>query len=162
MSKYSEYLNNQKQNTINFYANILEGLGFAEASNKYCEVTRRVNDDETKILVNVNKKQLFSTQYGYGLIVGKNSVVWLKNWQVFVVADYFKTSMTNNCLQVLLNKEYYNVKESTREFDVVVGDCASDSEFEKANGYHSWKDMVERAKAQEKVMSENPVKFVAI
>lgn len=162
MSRYSEYMKSRKQNNVNFYAGILEGLGFREASNKYIEVTKRVNEDETKILVNVSARQVFKTQYGYGLIVGSDKVVWLKNWQVMIVADWWQTGMTKGCYQVLLNKDYYTVKDSTRTFEgIAVGDCESDSEFEKANGFHSWEDMVAIAKAQEEAIEENPVKFKA-
>lgn len=159
MSRYSEYLKEQKAKNIEFYSKMYDGLGFGEASNKYCEITKRVSEDETKVLVNVDTRQVFSTQYGYGLKVGKNHVVWLKKWQVLDVADWWQTEMTHAHKQVLLNKEYYNVKESAYEYDIVVGDCASDSEFEKANGYHGWKDMVAIAKAQESKLNDNPVKF---
>lgn len=159
MSKYSEYLKSQKQKSLDFYSNMYEGLGFGEASNKYCEITKRVSDDEQKIIINVDSNQIFSTQYGYGLKVGKNHVVWLKNWQVIDVADWFRTSLTSG-RQVLLNKDFYIVKESTREFDnIEVGDCASDSEFEKQNKYHGWEDMVNVAKAQQKYLEDNPIKF---
>lgn len=159
MSKYSEFLKQQKQNSIDFYSKMYDGLGFEEASNKYCEITKRVNDDETKVLINISSNQVFLTQYGYGLMVGKTKVVWLKSWQVISVADWFKTDMTRGCYQVMLNKEYYNVKDSTREFNIEVGDCASDSEFEKVNGYHSWEDMVDTAKRQESLLAESPIKF---
>lgn len=160
MSNYSNYLKSKKQSSVDFYSKMYEGLNFGEASNKYCQITKRVSDDETKVLINVNSKQVFSTQYGYGLKVGKSKVVWLKNWQVFRVADWFATEMTANAYQILLNKEYYKVNNSTREFDDInVGDCASDSEFEKANGYHSWEDMVSIAKLQEKAIEDNPIKF---
>lgn len=160
MSKYSEFLKQQKQNSIDFYKSMYEGLGFDEASNKYCEITKRVNDDETKVVVNISSKQVFRTQYGYGLIVGKDKVVWLKSWQVLVVADWFATEMTRGNYQVMLNKEYYNVKQSSREFEGInVGDCESDSKFEKENGYHSWEDMVDIAKRQEAVIEDNPIKI---
>lgn len=158
MSRYSDYLKQQKQNSINFYATMYEGLGFEEASNKYCEITKRVSDDENKVLINVSSNQVFSTQYGYGLKVGKNKVVWLKSWQVLKVADWWQTEMTRG-YQVMLNKEYYIAKDSTREFDIEVGDCESDSSFEKENKYHGWEDMVNIAKAQEGSLENNPVKF---
>ena len=162
MSSYSAYMKSRKEKSINFRASIYEGLGFEQASNKYCEITRRVNDDETKILVNVDASQVFPTRYGFGMVVGRNHVVWLKDWQVIQVADWWLTEFTKGCYQVLLNKDYYKVAESTREFeDITVGDCASDSEFEKANGYHSWEDMVAIAKAQEEGLKESPVKFKA-
>lgn len=161
MSKYSDYIKSQKQKSIDFRASIYEGLGFREASNKYCEVTKRVNDDETKVLINVAASQVFSTQYGYGLKVGKDKVVWLKNWQVLTIADWWETEQTKGHVQVLLNKDYYKVNQSTREFDICVGDCASDSDFEKANGYHSWEDMVNIAKIQDAGLKDSPIKFKA-
>lgn len=160
MSKYSDFLKNQKQKSIKFYASIYEGLDFKQASNKYFEINRRVNNDLTKILVNVDACHLFQTCYGYGLIVGHDKVVWLKSWQVFKVSDWFQTFMTKNSYQVLLNKDYYIVNQSTKEFDgIVVGICASDSDFEKQNGYLSWGDMVNIAKMQEAYITNNPIKF---
>lgn len=112
------------------------------------------------MLINISQDQVFKTAYGWGLIVGHDKVVWLKNWQVIKIADWFATNWTAGCYQVMLNKEYYKVNQSTREFDdIEVGVCASDSEFEKANGYHSWEDMLRDAKAQQDALKDSPIKF---
>lgn len=123
---------------------LFKGLNPKDVSNKYSSCDR-VSADEDKVCVLVSTSQLFSTKYGYGLIVGHDKVVWLKSWQV-LESNWFTPS---GMREVVLTKEYYTVKQSSKEFeDIMVGDCESDSEFEKANGFHSWEDMVARAKAQ--------------
>lgn len=77
------------------------GLDFKSASNKYWTMNR-VNADETKIVVRVGKSMLQPTRYGYALILDNKHVVFIKDWQVSI--NYF------GC-EVLLTKEYFNVKE---------------------------------------------------
>lgn len=78
-----------------------EGLNYHSWSNKYYTMSR-VNDDETKIVVKVADVHLLKTQYGYGLILDASHVVWLKDWQVS--SNYYGN-------EVLLNKDFFNVKE---------------------------------------------------
>ena len=63
---------------------------------------RRVNSEETKIVVNVGSHHLQKTKYGYALILDEKHVIFVKNWQVS--QNYFGN-------EVLLTKEYFNVKE---------------------------------------------------
>lgn len=77
------------------------GLDFKSASNKYWTM-KRVNADETKIVVKVDESMLQPTRYGYALILDDKHVVFIKDWQVNI--NYF------GC-EVLLTKEYFNVKE---------------------------------------------------
>lgn len=77
------------------------GLDFKSASNKYWTM-KRVNADETKIVVKVDESMLQPTRYGYALILDEKHVVFIKDWQVNI--NYF------GC-EVLLTKEYFNVKE---------------------------------------------------
>lgn len=77
------------------------GLDFKSASNKYLTM-KRVSADESKIVVKVDKSMLQPTRYGYALILDDKHVVFIKDWQVNI--NYF------GC-EVLLTKEYFNVKE---------------------------------------------------
>lgn len=77
------------------------GLDFKSASNKYWTM-KRVNADESKIVVKVAESMLQPTRYGYALILDDKHVVFIKDWQVNI--NYF------GC-EVLLTKEYFNVKE---------------------------------------------------
>lgn len=77
------------------------GLDFKSASNKYWTM-KRVNADESKIVVKVDESMLQPTRYGYALILDNKHVVFIKDWQVNI--NYF------GC-EVLLTKEYFNVKE---------------------------------------------------
>ena len=77
------------------------GLDFKSASNKYWTM-KRVNADETKIVVKVDESMIQPTRYGYALILDEKHVVFIKDWQVNI--NYF------GC-EVLLTKEYFNVKE---------------------------------------------------
>lgn len=77
------------------------GLDFKPASNKYWTM-KRVNADESKIVVKVDESMLQPTRYGYALILDDKHVVFIKDWQVNI--NYF------GC-EVLLTKEYFNVKE---------------------------------------------------
>lgn len=158
-SSYSKWMKKIEEENRMIRKERFEGLGYEE-TNKYGQLTKRVSDDESKIVVNISRNQIFLTRYGYGLKVGHDKVVWLKGWQAFTVADWYATEMTAHSYQVVLSKENYIVKQSTREFDdIEVGDCASDSDFEKANGYHSWEDMVDLAKRQEAVIDSCPIYF---
>lgn len=78
-----------------------EGLDFKEISNKYLTMNR-VNAEETKIVVKVSSEHLIKVKFGYALILDKTHVVFLKDWQVN--NNFYGT-------EVLLTKEYFNVKE---------------------------------------------------
>lgn len=70
-------------------------------SNKYLELDR-INEDETKIVVNVGESHLIPTLYGYALILDRTHVVFLKEWQVNI--NWF------GC-EVMLMKKFFLVKE---------------------------------------------------
>ena len=76
-------------------------LNARDYSNKYMTMDR-VNADETKIVVKVADSHIFSTKYGYALILDDKHVVFIKDWQVN--SNYYG-------IEVLLTKEYFNVKE---------------------------------------------------
>lgn len=124
---------------------LLGGLNPREISAKY-STCDRVSDNEEKIVVRVADTNLFDSRYGYGLILGRTKFIWLKRWQV-LAPNWFTPKGKRD---VVLTKEYFKVQDSTSEFKGInVGDCESDSEFEKANGYHGWEDLVDFAKRQE-------------
>lgn len=88
-----------------FERNIFDGLNPYAKSNKYLRMDRVAED---KIVVKVAKEHVFPTRYGYGLILDRNHVVFIKDWQV-------NTAEQIGC-DVLLNREYWKVKE-WGEFD---------------------------------------------
>lgn len=85
------------------------GLGYSEQSNKYFTMNR-VSTSQDRIVVRVGDAHLISTKYGYALILDKNHVVFLKDWQVN--QNYFGN-------EVLLFKEYFDVRQwgDFEEFD---------------------------------------------
>lgn len=78
-----------------------EGLDPKQKSNKYMTM-KRVSDDNNKIVVRVGESHLQPTKYGYALVLDRKHVVFLKPWQVD--ENYFAN-------EVMLNREYFNVKE---------------------------------------------------
>lgn len=113
------------------------GLDYKECSNKYFTMNR-VNQDETKIVVKISDSHLLKTRYGYGLILDDKHVVFLKDWQVS--NNYFG-------IEVLLTKEYFNVKEW--------GDF---SEFGADEANLKWETWLEAAKAQDQLLDEDGYK----
>lgn len=93
-----------KKSKFNDYR--FEGLHYIAASNKYFTM-QRISDDENKIVVKVADSHLQRTKYGYALILDYNHVVFIKDWQVS--ENYYGN-------EVLLTREYFNVKE-WGEFD---------------------------------------------
>lgn len=85
------------------------GLNHFNATNKYMGM-QRVSDDETRIVVKVADAHIFKSRYGYGLILDSSHVVWLKDWAVD--DNYYG-------IEVMLDKQYFNVKEwgSFADFD---------------------------------------------
>jgi len=63
---------------------------------------KRVNKEETRVVVKVAEEHVFPTQWGWALILDVNHVVFLRPWQVDV--NYF------GC-EVLIEKTYFKPKE---------------------------------------------------
>nr|DAL74857.1 MAG TPA: hypothetical protein [Caudoviricetes sp.] len=78
-----------------------DGLNWRQYSNKYLTM-ERVSDDKNKIVVKVADEHIIQTKFGYALILDHSHVVFLKSWQVN--NNYYGT-------EVLLTREYFNVKE---------------------------------------------------
>lgn len=123
----------------NFNEFRFEGLNHRECSNKYLTMNR-TNADDTKIIVKVADSHILKTRYGYALILDWNHVVFLKDWQVDI--NYFGN-------EVLLTKEYWNVKEW--------GDFSDEFDEEPAN--LDWATWVEIAKAQDALVNNDGEKL---
>ena len=78
-----------------------EGLNYRNFSNKYWMMDR-VSENREKIVVKVADCHLFKTRYGWGLILDRTHVVWLKDWAVS--ANWYGN-------EVMLDKQYFNVKQ---------------------------------------------------
>jgi hypothetical protein len=76
--------------------------GTRDLSNNYLEIDKRTSADGNKCIVKVGDNHLIMTKYGYGLVLDKDHVVFLKDWQV---------SRNNYGNEVILNKQYWNVKK---------------------------------------------------
>jgi len=114
------------------------GLDYRSKSNKYLTMNR-VSTDESKIVVKVSDSHIFQTKYGYGLILDRTHVVWLKDWQVNI--NYYG-------IEVLLTREYFNVKESSKDFD----------EFCDEPENLTWEEWLTTAKAQDSILDEDGFK----
>lgn len=93
-----------------------EGLNYRDFSNNYWTMNR-VSESEDRIVIRFSIVHLFETLYGWGLILDRNHVLWLKDW---AVSSNFKGN------EVLLSREFFNPKPSryeNREFDVNPDAC---------------------------------------
>lgn len=81
---------------------LFEGLNARAVSNKYTTF-ERVNEAEDKICIKVADSNLIKTRYGYALILDTTHVVFVKEWAV--------NGPINSTYEVILTKEYFNVKE---------------------------------------------------
>lgn len=104
------------------------GLNYREYSNKYLTMDR-VNEDKAKVVVRVADEHLMKTKYGYALILNRNHVVFLKDWQVN--QNYFGN-------EVMLTKQYFNIKE-WGDFD----------DFDDSEDYMNWDKWVAAAIEQD-------------
>lgn len=77
------------------------GLNYRSTSNKYFTMDR-VNEDFDKVVIKTDDSHLIETKYGYAFILDRTHVVFLKDWQV-------SRNFYGN--EVLLTREYFNVKE---------------------------------------------------
>ena len=77
------------------------GLNYRDASNKYFTMNR-VSEDESRIVVKVANDHLIKTRFGYALVLDREHVVFLKEWQVSM--NWFGN-------EVLIDKNFWNVKK---------------------------------------------------
>ena len=79
---------------------------FRKLSNKYTEfIGKQVSDDKENAVVLISAEHVFTTRYGYGVIVDSSHVVWVKSWQVWGI------NLTNTAYAINFSREFYNVKE---------------------------------------------------
>lgn len=114
------------------------GLNYRDKSNKYYTMNR-VSDDENKIVVKVADEHLLQTKYGFALILDCSHVVFIKDWQVD--KNYYGN-------EVLLTKEYFNVKEW--------GDF---TDFGEEPENLKWETWLETAKEQDSLVDEDGEKM---
>ena len=114
------------------------GLNYRDKSNKYFTMNR-VSEDENKIVVKVADEHLLQTKYGFALILDCSHVVFVKDWQV-------DRNFYGN--EVILTKEYFNVKEW--------GDF---SNFGEEPENLKWETWLETAKEQDSLVGEDGEKL---
>ena len=119
MSKYSEYLKNRKEKDLEFFFGTV-----TKKSNKYFEYNSIIDDDNIIIITN-NIKVL----KGNFVIVDNNKGVYLKDWQVRPVHNYY-TGM--NAFAVKLNRNYFKPYTFRFNFD--------DMAFEQEDTFDSLKE----------------------
>lgn len=131
-------MRNKVEKANNFLKEVIyRDLDYKPCSNKYGTIANVSQDEET---ISIRTNNLFSTQYGYGMMVGNNKVVWLRS---FNVSDhYFYTT-------VVLTKKYFNVKDydfQSKSISTVNGDITSNFYFENDE---NWETMLAAAREQE-------------
>ena len=77
--------------------------GMSPSYEKHSINAKRISEDGNKILVDVAPEHLFKTRYGFALILDRTHVVFIKDWCVL-------NGSWGHTL-VLLNRQYFNVKE---------------------------------------------------
>lgn len=127
MSKYSEFIKGQKEKDMKFFF----GEDYKKTSNKYFKF-KRVIDEDNIILITNNIKVI---KGNYVLIVWDNKGVYLKDWQVRKVHNYYNDIVA---YAVKLNRKYFKPYEFKFEFNDFV--------FEKESTFDS---LYEVAKIQE-------------
>lgn len=127
MSKYSDYLKGLKQNSVSrFFGDV------KYKSNKYFTFDRYKTDDEVVITTN-NIKLIKGSPV---LIVGSNKAVYLKDWQVCCVHDWYTTGQ--NYYAVKLNRNFFKIYTFKSDFE----DFFMDKDY-------NFDDMVDIAKLQD-------------
>ena len=114
------------------------GLNYRDKSNKYFTMDR-VSADKNKIVVKVADEHLLPTKYGFALILDCSHVVFIKDWQVD--RNYYGN-------EVMLTKEYFNVKEW--------GDF---SDFGEEPENLKWETWLDTAKEQDSLVDEDGEKM---
>lgn len=125
-----------------------KGFGSAQIqkdSNKYSELKgSHVSKDGNNAVIVVDKSNIFTTKYGYGLKVDNEHTVFFKQWQVW------GQNRLNGGLVVNFNKEHYDVKKWGQHDDM--------GESSKTT-LNSFSRVAKLAKEQEKYYKKNGIKF---
>ncbi|WP_294829842.1 hypothetical protein [uncultured Lactobacillus sp.] len=134
--------------TTSFNNYRFKGFKYQDQSHKYWDFKDQVNADESKVLIRINRDNVFSyINYNNGwrnyvLKLDRNHCMFLKNWQYF--DGYYGA-------YVVLDKKYFKVADAREPFD----DMASDGDME------TWDDALKIAKDQQKMISEDNLVLVA-
>lgn len=107
-----------------------EGLNYHTASKSYWSMNR-INEEETKCIVNLAEEQVVPTRYGYAVILDRTHVVFVKDWQV-------SRGMYGKGYEVMFTEQYYTVKE-----------WGNHEDFATAEHLDTFADMLAAAKEQE-------------
>ena len=105
--------------TKDFREFLFKGLDVRSKSNKYY-TCKRHNDDFTKIVLKIADSHLIPTKYGYAFVLDHTRVVFLKDWQVN--RNYYGN-------EVILDKNYFVVKEWGTHYDFFENDEATQFEY---------------------------------
>lgn len=125
MSKYSDYIKSRKEKDIQFFFGEVK-----HKSNKYFEYNSVIDNDNI-ILITNNIKVI---KGNYVMLVDNNKGVYLKDWQVKTVHNFF-TGMSGYAVK--LNRKYFRPYTFNFEFE--------DMAFEKEETFDS---LMEIAKTQ--------------
>lgn len=105
--------------------------GYNMRSNKYFEFTHVINNDEIIIITN-NIKTIKGSLV---LVIGNDKVVWLKDWQVKKVRNFYNGVYG---YAVKLNRQYFRTYQLNFEFEDLL--------FDKDNNFD---DLLEVARMQD-------------
>jgi hypothetical protein len=126
---YSQYLKELKEKDLKYFY----GDDVKKVTNKYFEF-KRVKDDDNIIIITNNIKTIKDS---FVLVVGEKKAVFLKDWQIREVRNYYKDL---NAYAVKLNRKYFKIYTFKNEID-------ENLYFEKDNNFD---DLLEIAKLQDK------------
>ena len=129
MSKFNEAIKKMEEKDLNFF---FGENNFQKTSNKYLTFKRVLNEDEI-ILVTKNIKII---KDNYVLIVGNNKAVYLKDWAVKKIRNYYENI---EAYAVKLNRKYFKIYTFKSNFEDFV--------FEKDENFD---DLLKVAEEQEK------------
>ena len=132
--------------TTSFNQYRFNGFKFRDQSHKYWEFKEQINSDESKVLIRINRDNVFSYMgkngwTNYVLKLDRDHCMFLKNWQYF--DGYYGT-------YVVLDKKYFRVVAAKEPFE----DMVSDGDM------LTWNDALEIAKAQQENISEDNLVLV--
>ena len=125
MSKLSEYNKERKNKAMDYFFN----GGWERESNKYFTFNRVIDNDNI-IIVTDNIKIL---KDNHVLVVNNNQVVYLKDWQIHCVHNYY---LEVNAYVVKLNRNYFKPYTFSFNFD--------DMSFDKADTFDSLYELAKK------------------
>ena len=129
MSKLSEVIKKIKEKDLDFF---FGENNYQKTSNKYLTFKRVLNEDEIILLT----KNVIIIKDNYVLIVGNNKAVYLKDWAVKQVRNYYENI---EAYAVKLNRKYFKIYTFKSDFE--------DFAFDKDENFD---DLFKVAEEQEK------------